>query len=314
MQAQHRTPLWDVQQFVQWVRQHAWGIIIGLAAAIASGPLSSLGNLLWNSAQKQFSVPLAVTVSLVVLAFVVLVYLWLYTRSFARSLEVQLAHLEHQYTDVQRRADAALGVANRLLALDSGLLRLLPGLGIAKGRPAAVNKVVQQFLHDACHVFDENVSRATILRPDAKGEYLTPWESYQMPQTSLAGRRFYIGPEKDKLRGIAGKAYFGREVHIVRIKRNEMGHWVADDHDYQVFDSMRAQAHSDPPYRSFVAIPILGEAHNCLGVLCFDSASPTAFDSNIEEVLLAISTRLAAIILLYQELTRRLGGRGVANP
>jgi hypothetical protein len=282
MRVQRRPLLTDLQGYV---RAHWRPFLIPILAALVSGPLGALGLSLWSGATKAVSWPFALLLSPIFLILVAIVLLWLRERGLVA------------------QSDGALTVANRVISSDEALLRLLPGLvnSRQRDRERAIRRLAWQYLQDARHVFQENVARASILRPGSDTQdYLVPWAHYQMPQASLSRTRFYVGQDEDRKRGVAGKAYVMRQVLVVHIRQNAIGHWEADDPDYQVFDTTRA----DPPYRSFVAVPILGlERDVCLGVLCFDSPILTAFDSEgVTALLLALGTRIAAVIRICEAL------------
>jgi GAF domain len=293
MRVQRRPLLTDIQGYV---RAHWQQIIVPILLALASGPLGLLGISLWSTAARSIPWSLAPVISLVSFVFVIVVSLWLRERGLVTQSDGALTVANGALTV----ANGALTVANRVISSDETLLRLLPGLVNNTDRERAARGLAREYLQDARHVFQENVARASILRPSQdEPEYLVTWAWYQMPQESRTRTRFYIGPDEGRKRGIAGKAYVMREVQVIHFTQGVSGHWEPDDPDYQVFDNTQ----TDPLYRSFVAVPILGAEYDCLGVLCFDSPSPTAFDSEgIQDLLLALGTRIAAVIRMSKPL------------
>lgn len=285
----------DIQAFV---RSHVKAIVAWLILAILAGPLGELGAYLWGlwvEEVRPLSVGTIVVISTICFGFVLISFLWLYQRSITAERERQLNY--------------ALNVANSLITSDDTLLSLLPGLFASRQPDRAIRKLLKEYLGDARLVFVENVSRSTILRPDEK-EHLIPWASYQMPQESLTRTRFYVGQDGSKLNGIAGKTFKDRKVYVVRFAQDKSGAWIPDDPDYQNFETKR----HDPPYRSFVAVPVLGTEDQCLGVLCFDSPSPTAFDSeNVQDLLLAIGRRIATVIRFHTLLASAHRTKGRLN-
>jgi hypothetical protein len=285
-------------RILEYVRGRPWKIIAWVLLALAAGPLSQLGSTLWSSfwnlAPHNFSWPEAIFTSLMLAALVTFIVLWNYERSIRIQAETRASTQERLFS----RASA---IATKLINMDDSLLRLIPGLVGAKnpGVQDAVHKVLQEYLQDACQLFEENVSRATIFTVDSSEDYLKPWVTYQMPRESIERTKFYIGSEDGRIRGIAGKAYKTKSVLIVRMLQDGSGQWIPSDHDYQNFEPRRPR----PPYLSFVAVPILGLSHDCLGILCFDSPSSTAFDSpELEGLWLALGNRIASVMLTYREL------------
>ena len=104
------------------------------------------------------------------------------------------------------------------------------------------------------------------------------------------------------MRGIAGEAFFYRQLRVAHIKK-ENGRWERepDSKSYIEFDKERPY----PPYCSLVCVPIFfkEDAIDCLGVVCFDSENPAAFDPpEVQKMLETLATRIAALLLIYQQL------------
>jgi len=111
------------------------------------------------------------------------------------------------------------------------------------------------------------------------------------------------------MRGIAGEAFFYRQLRVAHIKK-ENGRWEPepDSKGYIEFDKERPY----PPYRSFVCVPIYfkEDAIDCLGVVSFDSENPAAFDPpEVQKMLKTLANRIAALLLIYQQLL--IANRGV---
>jgi hypothetical protein len=199
--------------------------------------------------------------------------------------------------------DKELGTLEKVVKLDDSILRLLPNLISPKDRENEVRRLLKKLLEDTCGTFAGDVDRASLYLPDPKtgNEYLTFWEGYQMPRESILRTRFYIGAKAvDKVRGLAGEAFFYHQVRVGHINK-ENNRWHADNSSYIDFDKTRPY----PPYRSLVSVPlIVGEnASDCLGVMCFDSENATAFDSSeVQAMLLKLGARIAAVLLIYQQL------------
>ena len=204
-------------------------------------------------------------------------------------------------------ANQALDVAEQMMKLDDSLLRLLPNLVPAKDRDNGVQRLLADVLRDTVETFTGQIHRASILLPDEQGILLKPWASYQMPADSITRTQFYIGSDAHRKRGIAGEAFVEREIIVGHIAHNAKDGHICDRREYIEFDSNR----HFPPYRSLICVPIIGIAATtsgnntvaCIGVICFDSVLPTAFDSPIvQELLFEFSTRIAAVLQVYQQL------------
>src|SRR5207248_2250654 len=195
-----------------------------------------------------------------------------------------------------------LDTMDNVVKLDDSLLRLLPSLISAKDREDEMKRLLVELLRDVTRAFAGDVNRASILLPDTAKEYLRVWAHYQMPEESIGRTQFYIGKEIDRKRGVAGEVFSDSQLRVVHIQIKEgIGDWKPDSTDYMVFDTKRPY----PPYRSFVGVPIVGgeETIACLGVVCFDSESSTAFDPpEIQDMLLMLGRRIATALLIYQQL------------
>lgn len=183
-----------------------------------------------------------------------------------------------------------------LLRLDDGLLRAMPRLLPRQDREATMRSLVRGWLRDCAALFAPDVSRATLLRP-VDLNWMEPWESYGMPESSLAGRRFYIGKESDPARrGIAGEVYASREHRVIHVRDIE-GRWLADDPAYIDFEGETRF----PRYLAFVAVPVYWQEDTPAGVLCLDSKNPNIFDQEpLVALLLALGRRIGMAVEVYE--------------
>ena len=180
-----------------------------------------------------------------------------------------------------------------VVRLDDGLLRTLPNLLPRANREDVLRLLVREWLKDCAAIFAPNVSRAILLRP-IDSDWLEPWESYGMPESSLAGRRFYIGQAYDpsRLQGVAGEVYVSGEPRVVSMQQ-QGGAWKADCDAYIDFE----QEGRFPRYMTFVAIPVDSECEQRIGVLCLDSKTPGTFDHEpLMGLLLALGERIGVAI------------------
>ena len=200
----------------------------------------------------------------------------------------------------------ALDTLNGICDLDDSLLRLLPSLVVSGNQEVDMQRLLRELLRDATRAFAGHVHRASILLPDAGREYLKIWAHHQMPDESVIRTRFYIGNEENRIRGVAGETFLDTQPRVAHFTQ-ENPRWKCDLNCYIDFDKNRPY----PPYRSFVAIPIIGVIPgpssiinaNCLGVLCFDSDNSKIFDSaEVQYLLQVFSRRIAAALLIYHQL------------
>ena len=196
-----------------------------------------------------------------------------------------------------------LASREKMLELDESLLRLIASVMSEENLEKAMKNLVLKFLMSATSAFPGDVHRASLLLPDAKKEYLRIWEGYQMPDESKIRTHFYIGTkEMDRMRGIAGEAFFYRQLRVAHIKK-ENGRWEreSDSKGYIEFDKERPY----PPYCSLVCVPIFfgKDRDDCLGVVCFDSENTAAFDPpEVQKMLKTLAKRIASILFIYQQL------------
>lgn len=192
-------------------------------------------------------------------------------------------------------------VFNRLTKIDDSLWLLLPQLLVEVDKKRVMSRLLEQFVRDTGGVLDEEVARASILH--VEGDYLVPLATYGMPLESVEPMRFYVGndlvtPNQTPVRGTAGTVFIARKPRVVKFSKPN-NHWVPDDQTYTFFEPNRINM----PYKSFVALPLIIEEDNCIGVLCFDSREKDSFDAkDIKEVILpAWATRIAAAVAIYQQ-------------
>lgn len=205
----------------------------------------------------------------------------------------------------QRAMRQALDKTTAISAMDQHFL------GRMAGAPDDLNEqdlraLVQPMLEEATtKVFGAEVYRASIFRPSAEfreggdPDYLERWESYGMQPASGNSARFYIGDDQARCvreGGIAGIAFQQGSVQVAHYDQVK-GKGVCDHPDYLPFTE---RDRTDPPFRSFVAIPLLGAERRPLGVLCFDSPNRAVFDApELTQMLTALGQRFAAALLIY---------------
>ena len=280
----------------KWFKQK--GVLVALGTGVVLIASAAINGIIGNRADEIFqlvlnglsgafqhdALPWTIVVGVVVLAGAGIGFCWL-----------QISVLQ-----------VALKRANKMIALDGSLLRLLASWQPTERGTRQVERLLKDVLLDASSEFEGDVSRAAILVPDVKGEFLRYWVGFDMPQESLNDLEFYIG--KDKLKrerdgGVAGEVFTSGRLLVGHMKRID-NFWVCDLEMYKKPRGRRPF----PPYRALVSVPIMGsdpdkpDSTRCLGVLCFDSYNEDAFDSqDVKEVLLMLASRIAAVILISEK-------------
>lgn len=287
----------EAQEMREWFKQK--GVLVAFGTVVALIATAAINGIIGNRADEIFqlmlnglsgafqhdALPWTIVVGVVVLAVLSIGFCWL-----------QISVLQ-----------VALKRTNKMIALDGSLLRLLASWQPSQPGTRQVERLLKDVLLDATNEFDGTVSRAAILVPDVKGEFLRYWVGFDIPQESLEDMEFYIG--KDQLKrerdgGIAGEVFTSGRLLVGHMKRID-NFWVCDLEMYKKPRGRRPF----PPYRSLVSVPIMGSdpekpnSTRCLGVLCFDSYKDDAFDSqDVKEVLLMLVSRVAAVILISEKL------------
>jgi GAF domain len=136
--------------------------------------------------------------------------------------------------------------------------------------------------------------RASVLVPAEDGKYLEYFVDVNMPQHK--DYRVLLGdPDRE---GVAGYAF--RTLQIVSgTLYQERGIWRSTAPHYVFREGTR---HA-PPYRSFVAIPLVDPDGRPLGVVSLDSPDEDAFSqSAILQTLVEVMDGLAAALTIYQQI------------
>jgi GAF domain len=274
-------------------------ILTAAITGIIGNSANTLFVWLWGLLTRINSWPWIITLVTMIIGFtLVLFFVW---RS-GGALRTEM----HKMNIELHKVSSALDKMNMLIGLDDSLLRLLASWMRARDREGEMKLLLAELLRDATIAFDGEVHRALIFLPDAAGEHLRAWAHYQMPQESITRSIFYVGKNGgDRKRGLAGETFLEGKIHVAHIT-HENEHWKCDRDCYIDFDKRRPF----PPYRSLVAVPIIGftpsspavSATTCLGVVCFDSHNPTIFDNPGAQALLQVfGRRIAAALLIYEQ-------------
>jgi hypothetical protein len=210
---------------------------------------------------------------------------------------VTLKAENQQLREASTLQKSALRRLEDVAELDLDLLTfLVPLLGSpAEAREQVMLSVLRKVLQDVAIVFEADVCRTSVLRPDSKGEYLEWWEHYGMPKEALRNDRFYIGEGKTIKRGVAAVAFRTKEPQVVHITKRGSQYYA----DHPQF-SFRRGSMKPLDYSSAAVLPIIGPDDSCLGVLCVDSKQLTTFDqAEVIKFLDDLATRLAVAISTY---------------
>lgn len=224
-------------------------------------------------------------VGVLVIALLVLLYIWQYDR----------------------------GERDRMLGLADTTLRLLPGLICEKkDQKEKLHKLVKKLLED---VYDQHgaIRRAILFLPDEhEKDYLKIFEQFGwgMIEEEYADlEKFYIGADyskQTKESGLAGKSYLKQEMIITRLlseedlNRAKKEWYIAFEHEKDL------SRPNGLPYDALICVPILFRENKydpaaCKGVLCIDSHSATAFDAPTIKERLEILARHIGVALIINE-------------
>ncbi|WP_026735031.1 GAF domain-containing protein [Fischerella sp. PCC 9605] len=188
-------------------------------------------------------------------------------------------------------------IATKINKLDESLLLLQPKLHVNSDITEALKRLLDEFLSrtlDLLHYLDG--CGIAVYAPDPNDpEYLTTLCQLESPNEVKEKARFYIGNDSHKKRGVAGNTFIDQTRRIVHLYRKN-GIWHSDNPDYIFLQDNRNRRRLS--YRTLIAIPIIGDANNSLGVLCLYSDCVSAFDSRaVQDLLTAIALRLSAPML-----------------
>jgi hypothetical protein len=255
----------------------------------------------WSLVVQWTVEPVTIRLWTLFLLFVVLtigqygVFYWL-KRKQLEALQDRMATVNNAEAEL-----AALKHAVSLVKLDDTLLRLLPRLTSAEDLDQGMRRLVTEFFRDATEVFGGDVSRGMVLRPE--GDELVAWIGYQMPDETIERTRFRLDDQSKSGAGVALMTFKDGKPRVITFKKQTKGPkhtWNPSSRAYKVFNGARPH----PPYRSFVTVAIGsgGTDNDNLGVVCFDSMNPSAFDPpEIQRFLQSLARRLSTAIQIYQQ-------------
>ncbi|MDQ3706975.1 MAG: GAF domain-containing protein [Chloroflexota bacterium] len=219
----------------------------------------------------------------------------------------QVSRLTREYAQLQSETEplsieledrkAALQRAGQLATLDFDLLKMLTTIihSRAEDREIQMRSLLDKFLKQVVQVFDPELCRASIWRPDSASEYLEPWGHFKMPEESLRNNRFYIGDGNQERRGAAGVCYKTKDYKIIHIIEDGPL-YRSDDPDFVLDEGNMVE----PCYRSVAIVPMRAPEGRCLGVLCLDSSDQTTFDGpGIANFLTSLAQRMASAAVVY---------------
>jgi len=271
---------------IRWVGSIVVVVIAGIVSIVLYDKRDEIWRDVTHTSASTWALLLYLPTLLIMGGFIV--YLLLLSRQDRATLE----RVRQSQDETQRQAE----IDDQLLGLDDTLIRLIPTMAPDALLDETTTRIVRGLLKDTTEVFPRKVYRAYILRPDPAGTYLVPWIGYQMSEETMKRTRFLVVGGANPQMGVAGETFL-RGVVLVAHKGDDES---IDARSYVEFDPHRAIR----PYQSFVAVPVVGITGDCIGVLCLDSGSDaTVFDAEgIKGFLLALGNRIAAVILLYEQL------------
>lgn len=195
---------------------------------------------------------------------------------------------------------------SKLIDFDGSLLSTLATWEATINHQSQEQRIFTELLQNATVEFDRASTRAAILLPDQRHQFLQCWAHWNMPQFSIDDLQFYIGTDQRKKQiegGAAGHSFETQKLIVGHLKQVN-GYWVPDidqhknPHGYRQF----------PPYKSFVTVPITGIDPNtrnntiCFGILYFDSLDEKTFDTQETQLILKVlAERIASIILISRK-------------
>jgi hypothetical protein len=194
--------------------------------------------------------------------------------------------------------ESKLDTVSNVLRVTSTVLLSLDNLVLASDKRHACEALVKALLVDCQRVLTDLIFRGYVLRPE--GEYLRTYVAHQMPIPDHYERQFYIGPDRNHRRGVAGEAYVTRRLQLARMNID------TSRSDRPTFDHEQFVYLDDdnpiPHYRAILCIPIVARRDRCLGVLCLDSEQRDAFDDDdIKEFLVNFSYVLGVVLDLVDK-------------
>lgn len=198
-----------------------------------------------------------------------------------------------RYDEQKDESKRAMDTLARIIKLDDILLALISDSMDDEDRSQSLEQTLVKVLWELIRMFPDNILRAFISRPDISQEYLEPIAKIQMPEDSLHKAKFYIGPDKQRVRGLVGHAFIERKPLLTHIANNK----TPDTDFYHNFEPDRPLI----PYKSVIALPIFGKGKEILGILCLDSQEETPFDNqNIQDMLLSVSHRIGSVLIMFE--------------
>jgi|GEM_PF-5983481 hypothetical protein len=186
-------------------------------------------------------------------------------------------------------------ISSKLHSLVETLLLLLPKVYVAQDVDQALVLLLDEFLEKTLEFLQmlEGCGIAVYALDPQDPNYLAILSQVASPNEDASKARFYVGTNiiPHTPRGIAAFTFLEQKTCVVHLIRKN-GQIYAD-HEQYVYLLKRDRLRL--PYKSLIAVPILGDGNNCIGTLCLYSSYYKAFDSpGIQTLLNAITGHLSA--------------------
>jgi hypothetical protein len=193
-------------------------------------------------------------------------------------------------------------IADGLRELDDRVFYLLPKMTLTPPAKDARQRILQDLLIKTNEkLFPNCTCRGLVLFPDQRKQYLEPWATLKTPGSAWLAKAFVIR-RGTKPRGVASTTFRDGRVHTTHIDEHVMDgrkEWRARENNLGYIPT-DGRPDVEPGFCSLLTIPALTNDGTCVGVICLDSLSPTAFDAIDEEALLTVGKRAVAIRAVYE--------------
>ena len=225
--------------------------------------------------------------------------LWIITCSALMLCVIEFFYFTHKMNRTQH-------LSQRSPTMKGGyatIFRMLVTVSSASSQEERIEKkqrIMTELLKDCVDVLDREHTRAMLFIPDYQEEMLGYAASWKIPAESISKVHFYIGEDEEKRQregGIVGLAYQQGHAyvgHMIHHKNHDQ--WTCDIKGYVPIE--------DPvPYNTFVCLPLFsldsksGNRKKTIGILCFDSTTQGAFDSEAMQRVLEYLTEQVLFVL-----------------
>ena len=247
-----------------------------------------------------------------ILTVILLTVIWRarIARAKARQESIrQLIEANNLLKEAQKALEEAQNLADDLNKLDMTLLDLLAFIHSSTQDLDNQMKQVARIIFLLTLKILKDVQSASLFRPDID-RVLTVWAYHELNDDSVK-IKCYGGslPQDDSPRGVAGEAFKERKTIVTHISEHN-GEWMADSKSYiflnrEILESKRKIIYPIP-YNSMICVPLIQDGYQePLGVLCFNSNKPEAFNTKeAKDRVQILGDRFISILLMYEKLSQ----------